>query len=104
LGGNRRGIPRQIFNGMLAFALCGLWHGSAWNFVVWGLFHGAGLATNHAYRHLPWKIGFVLSRFFNEHPWLGWLVTLLYVWVGWLLFFYPLPQAAHMILLLFYWG
>lgn len=104
LGGSRLGLSRQILNGMLAFALCGLWHGPAWNFVVWGLFHGAGLATTHAYRHLPWKIGSGLGKFFDKHPWLGWLVTLLYVWIGWLLFFYPLPKAARMILLLFYWG
>ena len=28
---------------MTVFFLCGLWHGASWNFVVWGLFHGAFL-------------------------------------------------------------
>jgi alginate O-acetyltransferase complex protein AlgI len=28
---------------MVVFALCGLWHGASWNFVIWGLFHGVFL-------------------------------------------------------------
>lgn len=28
---------------VVVFALCGLWHGAAWGFVVWGLLHGAAL-------------------------------------------------------------
>ena len=37
LGGNRRGLPRQILNILIVWALTGLWHGAAWNFVLWGL-------------------------------------------------------------------
>jgi len=40
LGGSRRGNARTYFNLVMIFFLCGLWHGAAWNFVVWGLFHG----------------------------------------------------------------
>ncbi len=40
LGGNRGGVARTIFNLTLTMGLAGLWHGAAWNFVVWGLFHG----------------------------------------------------------------
>ena len=36
LGGNRRGVPRKILNGLIAFGLIGLWHGPAWHFVGWG--------------------------------------------------------------------
>ena len=38
LGGNRRGKGRQLFNIFVVWMLTGLWHGAAWNFVVWGLF------------------------------------------------------------------
>ena len=38
LGGNRRGTARQLFNIFVVWMLTGLWHGAAWNFVVWGLF------------------------------------------------------------------
>lgn len=99
LGGNRLGAPRQVVNGLIAFALCGLWHGPAWNFVVWGLYHGVGLASTHAYGQIP-VIGPALAGFFRQNPWAAWLVTQLFVWFGWLLFFYPLGQAWTMFRLL----
>ncbi len=37
LGGNRKGTARKIFNTIVVFALCGLWHGANWTFVLWGL-------------------------------------------------------------------
>lgn len=40
LGGNRRGRRRTILNAMTIFALSGLWHGAAWNFIVWGIYWG----------------------------------------------------------------
>ena len=43
LGGNRVSSGRRYVNLMIVFTLCGLWHGASWNFVIWGLFHGAFL-------------------------------------------------------------
>ncbi|MBL8137170.1 MAG: MBOAT family protein [Acidobacteria bacterium] len=40
LGGNRVAPVRVYLNLVTVFALCGLWHGANWTFVVWGLFHG----------------------------------------------------------------
>lgn len=40
LGGNRTTDGRLIFNILVVFLLCGLWHGAAWNFVIWGGLHG----------------------------------------------------------------
>ena len=45
LGGNRRGRLRTYLNLLIVFLLCGLWHGASWNFVVWGLLHGAFLVA-----------------------------------------------------------
>jgi D-alanyl-lipoteichoic acid acyltransferase DltB (MBOAT superfamily) len=41
LGGNRRGAARTYRNLALTMVLGGLWHGAAWNFVIWGAYHGA---------------------------------------------------------------
>src|SRR6266511_1117874 len=40
LGGNQRAPARTYFNLVVTFFLCGLWHGAAWTFVIWGLYHG----------------------------------------------------------------
>jgi alginate O-acetyltransferase complex protein AlgI len=44
LGGNRVSPLRVYRNLIVVFLICGLWHGASWNFVIWGLFHGAFLA------------------------------------------------------------
>ena len=38
LGGSRKGFARQALNLFTVWALTGLWHGAAWNFVIWGIY------------------------------------------------------------------
>lgn len=38
LGGSRRGKWRRVCNTVIVFALCGLWHGANWTYVLWGLY------------------------------------------------------------------
>jgi alginate O-acetyltransferase complex protein AlgI len=59
LGGNRHGRIRTYINLALTMLLGGLWHGAAWNFVIWGGIHGIMLAFERMrgkisyYRYLP---------------------------------------------------
>jgi alginate O-acetyltransferase complex protein AlgI len=77
LGGNRGGRLKTYRNLMATMILGGLWHGAAWTFVLWGGFHGAGLATEHA---LDGRVG-------RRTPaWLRWFVTFNLVCFGWILF------------------
>jgi alginate O-acetyltransferase complex protein AlgI len=46
LGGNRGGRLKQYRNLLLTMALGGLWHGAAWTFVLWGVFHGLWLIAH----------------------------------------------------------
>lgn len=101
LGGNRVGHARKVFNGLFAFALCGLWHGAAWNFIIWGLYHGVGLAICSTYRKGLGPFGHHVGRFFDKAPLVSWAVTMAFVSIGWLLFFYPVPEAVNMTKLLF---
>ncbi len=41
LGGSRKGKLRKYINILVVFLVSGLWHGSSWNFAVWGLLNGA---------------------------------------------------------------
>ena len=41
LGGSRVALPRIYLNLLITFLVSGIWHGSSWNFVIWGLLHGA---------------------------------------------------------------
>lgn len=41
LGGNRKGKRRMLCNLFLVFCISGIWHGAGWNYVVWGMLHGA---------------------------------------------------------------
>jgi alginate O-acetyltransferase complex protein AlgI len=95
LGGGQRGWPRRILNAMIAFALCGLWHGPAGHFVLWGLYHGCGLGICAGYPHIP-EIGQPLAKLFRREAFMSWVVTQLFAWLGWLLFFYPSDVAVHM--------
>jgi alginate O-acetyltransferase complex protein AlgI len=104
LGGSRAGLARKFLNALIAMTLCGLWHGAAWNFAIWGIYHGFGLilsgaAINLYAKMLPAKespraLRFVLSM-------LGWACTFLFVHIGWLMFFYPIGRALQMSTLLF---
>jgi alginate O-acetyltransferase complex protein AlgI len=103
LGGSRHGLARKIANGLVAFALIGLWHGPAWHFVLWGLYHGLGLALCANYAAIP-LAGRLLTRPLGKMPAVGWLATQLFAWFGWLIFFYPVAQAWQMAVLLFHPG
>lgn len=97
LGGNRLGSARRVVNGLTAMALCGLWHGPDWHFAAWGVYHGVGLASGtlveRGSRRLLPKPGPTTAGALGLLSWSG---TVLFVCVGWLLFFYPFDQAARM--------
>ena len=50
LGGSRGGEWKRARNLMLTMLLCGLWHGAAWRFVLWGGLHGVFLVVHAAWR------------------------------------------------------
>ena len=86
LGGSRGGQLVTARNLMLVFFLTGLWHGAAWNFIVWGLFHGTFLLIERR------GLGSLLRR---SPTWLASTYTLLVVMVGWV--FFRAETLAHAI-------
>ncbi|WP_394344233.1 MBOAT family O-acyltransferase [Seonamhaeicola marinus] len=53
LGGNRNGRIKQYRNLFLTMLLGGLWHGSSWNFVIWGAAHGILLGVEKRFNLIP---------------------------------------------------
>lgn len=45
LGGNRKGRGRQLLAIAVVWLATGLWHGAAWNFVLWGALYALLLLT-----------------------------------------------------------
>lgn len=77
LGGNRRGKRRTYLNLLIVFLLSGLWHGAAWTFVAWGLFHGIFLLLDRL---------FLLQLFARLGKPFRVLFTFFVVVCGWVLF------------------
>jgi len=51
LGGNRCSRSRWMLNVMAVWLLTGLWHGAAWNFVLWGVCYGLLLLAEKFFLH-----------------------------------------------------
>lgn len=78
LGGNRRGAARTALNLLVVWALTGLWHGAAWNFVIWGLYFGVLLVLER----------FVFKTLIEKTPKaVRWAVTFAIAVVGWAIFY-----------------
>ncbi len=77
LGGNRKGLPRQMLNMLVVWALTGFWHGASWNFLIWGLWFFVFLAIEKL-------VG--LGRLEKIPSAIRLVGTLLVVLLGWVLF------------------
>lgn len=80
LGGNRKGIGKQIRNIAIVWILTGLWHGAAWNFCIWGIYFAVLLIGEKLFI-MKWleKIPSVFRH----------LYALLFILGGWVIFAYP---------------
>ena len=85
LGGNRVSKSRHIFNLMVVWFLTGLWHGAAWNFIVWGIYYGVVLVLE------KYVWGAIVDRWPSV---LQHIYALVLVLVGWVFFFSPSLGAA----------
>lgn len=84
LGGNRKGLPRQLVNILIVWMLTGIWHGAGWNFLLWGLWFAFALILEKLFlgRLLAWLPKIV-----------GIVYTLFVALAGWVLFALETPAA-----------
>ena len=62
IGGNRNGNFNRYRNLFLTMLLGGLWHGSSWNFVIWGGLHGFLLIMNHTFNKFFKINNFIINK------------------------------------------
>lgn len=83
LGGNRKGIKKQIRNILVVWLLTGLWHGANYNFILWGLYYGLLLILEK----------FVLKKFLDKMPAIvQHLYALFTILIGWVIFRIEAPS------------
>ena len=81
LGGNRKGLKRQILNMFIVWGLTGLWHGASVNFVLWGLYFFVFLCIEKLFLLKIFdRIGNIGKAI------IGRIYTLIVVFFGWILF------------------
>ncbi|WGV27301.1 MBOAT family O-acyltransferase [Halotia branconii] len=99
LGGSRQGLTRTCWNLFVVMLIAGIWHGSAWGFVVWGAYHGLALgvhrltdAMSDRYEKLAhfWQnpLGIVVA----------WFLTQLMVFTSWIWFRLPNLQDSSLVI------
>ncbi|MBQ6223177.1 MAG: MBOAT family protein [Solobacterium sp.] len=77
LGGNRKGLKRQIMNILIVWMLTGLWHGASWNFIFWGVFYGVILILEKL---------FLLNVLKKCPVWVTHFYTMFIVLIAWVFF------------------
>ena len=93
LGGNRVNVAKHIRNLLIVWLLTGLWHGAAWNFVVWGVYYGVILIIEKYF------LGAILEKLPNI---VKRIYSILLVMIGWVFFFSPsLGGAADYLKVMF---
>lgn len=81
LGGNRQSVAKTYRNLILTMILGGLWHGAAWNFVLWGSFHGIVLALFRRFDKFDIHQLEQYSRLYLFFRWCMMLGIILYSWL-----------------------
>lgn len=88
LGGNRRHVYLNLF---IVFMLTGIWHGSTWNFILWGLLHAIVILFERLVKDKKWYI--------NIPNWIKWVGLMIFIMFTWTIFMIPSMSQIKIYLL-----
>lgn len=85
LGGSKKGVFMQCVFLLTAMSISGLWHGAAWGFIFWGIYHGLLSVAHRVYKHIleNKNITFNKSRIYR---WVTVFIFFQLITIGWVLF------------------
>jgi D-alanyl-lipoteichoic acid acyltransferase DltB (MBOAT superfamily) len=86
LGGNAGSGITTVRNIMITMVLGGLWHGAAWNFVIWGALMGIGQSVGHVRRTMRERRGLPAVADGPVRIWVQRFLTFQFVCLGWVFF------------------
>lgn len=97
LGGSRVSVIKNIRNILIVWAATGIWHGAAWHFMLWGLFHAMGLIILKYYT--KWCYPYVNKWIPNAtlQAAISGMITFHYVVIGWVFFVCDFEQSLYVI-------
>lgn len=86
MGGSRKG--NRYVNLIITMVIGGLWHGSSLSFLIWGFFHGIGLAVVHAFKQVrkALRLGAAPGWLAAPGKLFSWVLTLHFVAALWVFF------------------
>ena len=99
MGGNRVSAGRWVLNVAFVWILTGLWHGAAWNFVIWGFYYAVLLIIEKGLDNGLSLVGLKVPN------WIRWIPTIFLVMLGWAIFMsdgHSVPQMWEFIGRLFH--
>jgi alginate O-acetyltransferase complex protein AlgI len=99
LGGSRHGLIRTCGNLLIVMLVAGVWHGSAWGFIIWGILHGLALVVHRLTSAVGdrWKI----LKLFWRTPIgiiIAWFLTQIMVFTSWIWFRLPNIQDSNVVI------
>ena len=99
LGGSRYGLIRTCGNLLIVMLVAGVWHGSAWGFIIWGILHGLALVVHRLTGAVGdrWKI---LKLFWRTPTGIviAWFLTQIMVFTSWIWFRLPNIQDSNVVI------
>jgi len=98
ISGRRAGMAKLSFATIISMALCGLWHGFGFGYLLWGIWHGVGLVAVHLFGEAKKRSGrlqHVTGRAVGALS--STILTFVYVTTGWIWFFLPIGDGLELI-------
>lgn len=84
LGGSKVNKWKHYLNLMIVMTACGLWHGFASNYIIWGLLQGFAIVTTH-----------VLGKHLNIPKYIAWIINFHFICISWIIFRSTDAEAAY---------
>ncbi|GAA7258557.1 peptidoglycan O-acetyltransferase [Helicobacter pylori] len=86
LGGNQKGLLRELGNIFIVFTLSGIWHGAGWGFIIWGVLHAIAMMLHRIYTFILKKIFGVEEIRSKIYTAICWIITFNFINLSWIFF------------------